>query len=254
LESLTRAVNQAGYNLEDVFLSGIATSQAVFSQENKSGLNVLCDMGADITELLIFKDGLLKGFKILPVGGGSITAALSEGLKISQGLAEDVKRSYTSAGDYEYIAQDKEILIKKDKEYLPIKQRQATEISTSATKKVCEKIKLTLDEMVALTEIDNFVVAGRAVELEGFLEMLESALGISVHLAKISHPEITPFIRKEESLSGHKYLSYLTALGIMILAESKPQPWQSCGMPLQSKRRSVLGMINRAKEIYQEYF
>ncbi len=40
VQALNRAVNQAGYEIKDLFFSGLATSKAVFSQGVKEGLNL----------------------------------------------------------------------------------------------------------------------------------------------------------------------------------------------------------------------
>ena len=60
VETLSRVVNQAGYEIRGLSFSGLATSRAVFDKASKEGLSVFCDIGSDITEILIFRDGLLK--------------------------------------------------------------------------------------------------------------------------------------------------------------------------------------------------
>jgi hypothetical protein len=104
-----------------------------------------------------------------------------------------------------------------------------------------------------LNEVSNFVVAGRSVLLEGFLEMLESTLGIPVKLAKLGHPQLLSLAGSNELLSGHKYLTYLTALGLICQAlrvEELPQ----FSAVVESSRNPVSRLISRAKEVYQEYF
>jgi cell division protein FtsA len=253
LQNLSRVISQAGYELKNLYLAGIAISSVVFNKELKSGLTLLCDIGQDVTELLLFKDGLLRSIEILRLGGSALTYELSRQLKISFDLAEDLKRSYISVGDYEHIASDKEILIKKDNLYRPIKQRFACEIATAETKLICEKIKNTAKEMASFNELDNFVVTGRAILLTGFLEMLESNLGISVQLGRISHPKIIPFLNKIDVLTGQKYLSYLTALGIICQAQGE----DTLGfrtIATETSHNPLFKVINRIKEVYQEYF
>jgi len=113
LQSFSRAVSQAGYEIRDISFSGLATSKAVFGREEKKGLSVLCDVGSDITDLLIFKDGLLQDIQVLNLGGNNLTLMLSEGLKINYELAEDIKRSYAVIGDAGEIPEEKEILVKR---------------------------------------------------------------------------------------------------------------------------------------------
>ncbi|MDD5155566.1 MAG: cell division protein FtsA, partial [Candidatus Omnitrophica bacterium] len=81
IQSLIRAVNQAGAEIKNLFFSGIATAEAVLSNELKKGQNILCDIGGDVTEILLFKDGLLRHTEVLEMGGDDLTNALCEELK-----------------------------------------------------------------------------------------------------------------------------------------------------------------------------
>jgi len=255
VQGLNRAVNQAGYEIKDLFLSGLATSEAVFNKQLKEGITVLCDIGSDITELLLFADGILKNVEILPVGGNDLTVQLEEKLKISFDLAEDVKISWGSAGDYSQVNSNKEILLKQNNAYKPISQRLVSEILTPKSKSICESIKERVEKTVPLGEIDNFVVAGRTVLLEGFLEMLENSLGIPVKLGRITNPEIVSWVNKDNTISGQRYLTYVTPLGIICHALYRPEP---AAAPASSyhlaTRNPLFKTINKVKELYQEYF
>ncbi len=252
VQSLTRTINQSGYEIKDLFLSGMATSRAVFGPGLKDGLNLLCDLGSDTTELLIFREGLLKDIEVLPFGGNDLTRKLSESLKIPLDLAEDIKRSYGFIGNPQDIGEDKEILVKKSEFYKPIKQRLVSEVVTAAANEVCLKIKEALKEKVELYEVNNFVIVGRTILLGGFIETLEKTLNLPVKLGRINNLEIISLIKENSGLSGEKYLNYLTCLGMICeTLEQKPL----CTLPLyQPAKNIVLKALNRAKEVYQEYF
>lgn len=94
VQSLTRVINQSGYEIKSLSFSGLATSKTVLNKELNEGLNLFCDIGSDTTELLIFRNGRLEGIEILPIGGDNLTARLSDELKIPFDLAEDIKRSH----------------------------------------------------------------------------------------------------------------------------------------------------------------
>lgn len=253
IQALTRVINQAGCEIKYLFFSGIATSCAVFDKEFKKGASVLCDIGYDITELLYFKDGMLKGFKILPFGGEDLTRELVQGLNLPFDLAEDTKRSYASAGDSNQVKQDKEILVKINNIYKPIKQKLIIEIITAKTKSICSKIKDTVVHLAGRDHIDNFIVTGRTILLEGFLEILENSLDISCKVGRIVNPDIISKVNKDNNLSGQKYLIYTTALGIICQAFACEQP-QSLLSTSYPTRNPLFRLINKVKEVYQEYF
>ncbi|MFA7293853.1 MAG: cell division protein FtsA [Candidatus Omnitrophota bacterium] len=252
LQSLSRAVAQAGYEIKNLSFSGLATSRAVFSKEEKKGLSVFCDVGSDITELLVFKDGLLQDIQILPLGGSSLTLQLSEGLKINYELAEDIKRSYGIIGDPDIIPEDKEILVKKDEFYKPIKHKQVAQIATSSGRLICTQIKEAVEKRAALHEIDNFIMTGKTLLSDGFIEMMESVMGIPVKIGRINNPEIVQLLKEHSDLSGQKYLTYLTCLGMICEdLENKTVGGASLVKPAQNL---FIRLINRFKEVYQEYF
>jgi cell division protein FtsA len=252
IQSFSRAVNQAGYDIKDLFFSGIATSRIVFSDELREGIHVLCDIGSDITELLVFSDGLLKEVQILSVGGDDLTKQLSEDLNIPLDLAEEVKRSYASVGDSSQIKEDKEILIKRNNVYRPIKQRVVSEILTAKTKSICLNIKSAVEKIIPPEGASDFVTTGRTVLLEGFLETLENTLGVSVRLGRIANPDIASLVNKEEAMSGQKYLTYINSLGLIAQALHEQQPWFISSQ--QTTRNPLIKTIHKFKEIYQEYF
>ena len=252
IQTLSRVINQSGYEIKELFFSGLATSKAVFDKGLKEGLNLFCDIGSDITELLLFRDGVLSDIDILPIGGNDLTKQLSEALKIPFELAEDIKRSHGILGDPAQIGEDKEILVKKSNLYKPIKQRLVSEIITSSAKSVCSRIKEAVEKKVSSYEVSNFVIVGRAILLEGFIETLENALSVAVKVGRVRNPEILSLLKKEGSLPGQQYLTYLTALGIISeVLEEKPLGTLSIHQPAKNL---ILKVVNRFKELYQEYF
>ncbi|MFA5063503.1 MAG: cell division protein FtsA [Candidatus Omnitrophota bacterium] len=252
VQSLARVINHAGYEIKDLYFSGLATSKAVFNQKAREGLNLLCDIGSDTTEILIFQDGLLKDIQVLAFGGDDLTNELSDVLKINFDLAEDIKRSSGIIGGVDQIGEDREILVKRSEFYKPIKQRLVAEIVTSSAKRICAKIKEAVENKISLYDINNFVVTGRTVLIEGFIETLENALAIPVKLGRITSLEIISIIKENDELSGQKYLTYLTCIGMLCEAlEAKPLGI----LPLHQPAKNLFfKAVNRVKEVYQEYF
>ncbi|MDD5116676.1 MAG: hypothetical protein PHW98_06420, partial [Candidatus Omnitrophica bacterium] len=68
----------------------------------------------------------------------------------------------------------------------------------------------------------------------------------------ISHPEIAALVKEKSDLSGQKYLTYLTCLG-MICEDLENK--NIGALPIVKPARNlVMKALNRAKEVYQEYF
>ncbi|MFY9402874.1 MAG: cell division FtsA domain-containing protein, partial [Candidatus Omnitrophota bacterium] len=252
VQSLTRVINHSGYEIKDIFFSGIATSRAVFTSQLNEGNSVLCDIGSDTTEIMIFKEGVVKDIEILNFGGDTFTRELVDKLKVPVDLAEDIKRSYGVIGNPLDIGEDKEILVKKSEFYKPIKQREVCEALTASANNICQRIKGAVEKKIPLHEINNFVIVGRSMLLEGFIENLEKALNLPVKLGRITNLQIVSLISENSELSGHKYLKYLTCLG-MVSEALRVRPVGI--LPLhQPAKNFILKAFSKIKEAYQEYF
>lgn len=254
IQTIGRVIHQSGYEIRNLFYSGLATSRAVFDKELNEGINVFCDIGSDITELLIFKDGMLSDIINLTIGGDDLTKALQENLKIPFELAEEIKKTYGIVADIEQIKEDKEILVKKSSLYKPIKQKAVSAIITDATKLMCSQIREAISQKIACYQVNSFVVAGRSVLLEGFIETLETSLSIPVKLGRIVNPVIPLHIKENELINGQHYLAYLTALGMLsgVLQGNVSAPVSSSAKA--PAKNFFAGFLNRFKELYQEYF
>jgi cell division protein FtsA len=254
VQSMSRAVNQSGYEIKDLFLSGLASTSAVFNKDLSEGLTFICDIGSDVTELLSFKNGMLKDLEILKMGGDTLTLALQEDLKIPFELAEEIKKSHgIILGDPGQIPEHKEILLKKEKIYKPVKQRHVTSVITSSAKDLCQQLKTAVEKKVNLYEINNFVVIGRAALLEGLIETIENSLSVPVRLGRINHPALLSVMSQNiPELSGQKYLNYTVCLGIISeVLQGKTTNLLPGHIP---HKNPFLRFFNRFKEVYQEYF
>lgn len=251
LQNIAHAVNQAGYDLKGLFFSGLATANAVFGFGPKKGLSLLCDVGGDLTELLVFKDGFLKNVEILPVGGNDLTQELSDELKIPLDLAEEIKKAHGIIGDSS-SGREAEILLKKNNVYQTVKQKLVCKIITSKAESICYKLKESVSRYIKNEEVKNFFVTGRTVFQEGFLEMLETILGIRVSFGRLSDGQLSGVASQNEALSGNKYLTYLTGLGI--IAQVMHERQSKTAVQGQSSRNPAINVFHKIQEVYQEYF
>lgn len=126
------------------------------------------------------------------------------------------------------------------------------EIVTGGSKGLCAEIKDALEKKVNFYEINNFVIAGRTILLEGFIETLENALGLAVKVAKVANPDILPSIIEDAALSGQKHLAYLTSLGMV--CEALHQSAIASLPVYQPAKNFFLRGMHRFKDAYQEYF
>jgi cell division protein FtsA len=252
VQSLTRVISQCGLELEGLFFSGLATSAVVFDNEARDAVNILCDIGSDTTELLFFRNSRLYEVNILKLGGDDFTSSLKEELSLPFELAEDIKKSAGQVGEIDRLSEDREILVRKDNLYKPIKQKQVSSILTRQAKLIAAQIKDLVTKRVSLYEVKNFILTGRAILLEGFIEVLENELSVPVRIGRVNDPFISGLINEYPQLSGSRYLNFITSLGMLAqLLKEKPRKFFSSEI---TGRNAFVRTFNRVKEVYQEYF
>ena len=104
LDKYRKVVEEAGYEFNG-FVVNIIGGKNIFLYDNKSiGTHAIVDIGAEITDIAVFNNGILKYISSIPLGGENITKDLSICGKYSLIEAENLKNIYSK--NYESIYND----------------------------------------------------------------------------------------------------------------------------------------------------
>lgn len=257
IENIVKLANQAGLEVEDVVFSGLAASLAVLDKSLKEKGCILIDIGADLTQILVFRDNILRFAEIIDYGGNNITKSISEVLRLPKELAEEIKSSYGSATSRD-IEETEEVMIKKDNSYQPIKRRVISSIIEPEVTQLLTRLKEKIDSLPYLKGIDYAVImSGGNSLLEGFLELAESILGAAVRLGI---PKAQPHSEKKQPRYGKELLSlsirsvtYATAIGLILYGFNRRN--EDRLTIFKSPDKNIFTYLTaRIKDIYSEYF
>lgn len=241
LDNLIKALNQSGWRPKRLVYSPLCAAYSVLSQEEMEKGSVLVDMGAGSTEILIFKDGILRQLEIIPMGGVDFTEALAAGLNITFDLAEEIKKSHATASTSE-VEDTEDILIRKSATYNPVKRKRISEVIEP---KILQLLQLLKEKIESSSYRRYFnsgaVVTGGSSLLYGFLEYAESYLRLPVKMGKV----------RELSLNYYQIPAYASGLGL--LKNAVYGPGQEVWVGLDHKRLPKK-WVARIRELYQEYF
>ncbi len=94
VKNLTRAIMQAGLEIQDLVLAPAAAAEAVLSKRQKDLGVCLLDLGAGTTSLAVYEEGDLLHTVVLPLGQMHITNDIAIGLRCSIETAEQVKLQF----------------------------------------------------------------------------------------------------------------------------------------------------------------
>lgn len=92
-----RAVKGMQLEVEAIVFSGLGSSLALLSPEQKELGALVIDMGGGTTEYVVYSGGIVKHTGVLAVGGDHISNDLAYGLKIPLSKAEDLKIKHGAA-------------------------------------------------------------------------------------------------------------------------------------------------------------
>lgn len=112
VRNLSRAVLQAGVEIEDLVLSVCAAAEAALSKRQKELGVALIDLGAGTTSLAVYEEGDLLHAAVIPVGSQHITNDVAIGLRSSIDTAEKVKLQYGHC-DIKAVSKGEEIDLSK---------------------------------------------------------------------------------------------------------------------------------------------
>jgi cell division protein FtsA len=243
INNVYKAVQQAGFEVVTTAFSSFCAAEASLSDEERKKGCVFIDLGAQTTDILIFKDGLLKNFTILNLGGDQLTEDISRGLNLPFELSEDIKRSYAAVLSGEGQPEIKgEILVKRDTGYVTIDRASICNIATPWGVGLVEKIH----QLIHQSDLEHHllsgvVVGGGGALLSGLMEHIEKKLSVPTQLTKL-HLE-----------SKHLNNPAVYAASIGLASRVSQESLSSLFSPGQ-KGSVFHKLTSRLKELYQEYF
>ncbi len=240
-KNIIKSINHAGYEVRHIFFGSYACSHLLLAPEQRRNGCVLIDIGATVTSILVFHEGIIKYVDTIPMGGENLTKEIALALKLNYDLAEEIKRSYATAlSDH---VQEEEVLVKRDNAYIPIKQRDIYDAIAEEVDKLVGRI----DDSIRSSNLYEHIGAGIKMVgggalLPGLIERIEEQTKLSVSLAQLQ--QLTP-----------RNLSNAAVFATSVSVAHRGWQYQDEGA-LSAQQHLEWGrrLINKVKDIYFEYF
>ncbi|HLF17304.1 MAG TPA: cell division protein FtsA [Candidatus Omnitrophota bacterium] len=242
LRNITKAVHQAGYDVEGVFFSSFAAASQVLSEAQRLQGCALIDIGSRVTSVLVYKDDALRHVGIIYTGGEHFTKAIADQIHFPFDTAEEIKKSYAlaiaSAKHYE-----EEILVKKENMYIPIKREVICLAIQPCVEQLVKAIHQSLENSEMVRHINQgIVLIGGGALLPGLIECIGATTNLNVQLGKIH-------------LAPHKNISNAASFASVIgLAHLGMEKRLSKKLPSNGEANWAKHAMNRMVELYNEYF
>ncbi len=178
IQNLTKCVEGAGVQVEDLVLSSLASAEAVLEEEEKRQGVVLADIGGGTTGVCVFAEGTPFHTTILPVGGYHLTHDLVAGIRAPFDAAEEAKTLYGHAMPSTIDAEEMvEIDTFGADRRKSVSRRRLTEILQARVEEILEMIYMDVrragyDELLAA----GLVLTGGSANLAGMDALAEQVL------------------------------------------------------------------------------
>ncbi|MBV6521480.1 MAG: Cell division protein FtsA [Gemmatimonadaceae bacterium] len=106
--NLRRAVERAGYRVQELVLEPLASALATLTEDEKELGVALIEVGAGTTDVAVFHEGKIRHLGTINYGGNNVTSDIVHGLGVTQADAERLKERYGCA--YEPMVDRSEII------------------------------------------------------------------------------------------------------------------------------------------------
>lgn len=92
--NIQKAVNRAGYRVQELVLEPLAGARAVLTEDEKEVGVAMVEIGASTTDVAVYYEGKVQHVAILPFGGATLTSDLVRGLSIPYAEARRAKEKH----------------------------------------------------------------------------------------------------------------------------------------------------------------
>jgi cell division protein FtsA len=241
VRNLSKAVLQAGLEIQDLVLAPLSASEAVLNKRQKDLGVAVVDMGAGTTSIAVYEEGDLLHTAILPVGSQHITNDIAIGLRCSIETAEKVKLAYGHANP-KATSRDEEIDLSK------IDQ---SETQTTSRFYVIEIIEARLEEIFSLIQSElkkisrdgklpsGIVLTGGGSNLPGVVEFAKAHLRLPAALG--TSENVNTIIDRVNSSE------FATAVGLVMWGEKFSEGGFSQGGTFGGSLRKLTKLVNFEK-------
>lgn len=211
-------LNRANLTLKKMYLSSIASAEAVLTDDEKELGVMMIDIGAGTSDVVVYYDNIIRHIAVIPFAGNAISQDIRLTCDVSFKNAELLKRQHGSCLS-EQAQENKHIAIR-DKygnitQEIPYKY-----LAETIEARVCEIIATALHELELSgfkDKVKKIVLTGGSSSLNHIQTLTKELSGLNVRLSTPINPNILSTSISEIYKPGAS-----TAVGLILLGKNEP--------------------------------
>lgn len=243
VRNLTKCFAQAGIEIQDLIFSPLAIADIILTKKQKEAGVVLLNIGATITEMLVFEEGNLLHAKVFPIGSNHITNDIAIGLRTNIDAAERIKLEYATAS-IQKIKENDEIKLSS---FDPSADNKISKkyIAEIVEARLIELFTMVKDELKTIHRDGmlpaGVVITGGGSQLNGINEFIKEFLRLPVQIGS-PNIEVSGMVDKIDDPG------YTTGIGLMFQGIHADNAVPDKGMSFTPK---VDKLFDKAKDIFK---
>lgn len=232
VQNLLKCFEYLELEVDGIVFQGLASAEAVLSPEEKDLGVLLIDFGGGTSDIVVYREGVLRFASSIPVGGDLLTNDLAVCLKTSKNDAERLKLE-EGVCLRELVEEDEIIEVPGIGNRPPrsIQKKILAEILEERVKELLALIDSEIKDIPKTYLTSGVVLTGGSALLPGLIYLCDQILDLP---ARIGFPERLPGLTEEIY-----HPQYATAVGMLIYAYQNY--YQATEKP--QKKRGILDMI-----------
>ncbi len=242
--NLGKCVQRCGLQIDNIIFSGLASSTAVLTDDERDLGVVLVDMGAGTTDIAIFVQGAIAHVASLPIAGDLITSDIAQMLRTPPTEAEKIKVRYACA--LTQMATAEESIQVPGVAGRPARRVLRHSLAQAVQGRYEEIFEMVQAELRRAGFEDlvraGMVLTGGSAKMEGVVELAEEMLQMPVRIGTPQHVAGLAEVVNNPA--------YATATGLLLMAS---QPDESIQDPVLTNNK-VSSFFKKFHDWYRRRF
>ena len=209
IRSALHVISNYSLEVDDLILSSIASATMVAGPDLRRAGSLVIDLGAGVTDLVVYRQGYVAYTGVIPVGGDHVTGDLSMGLRILEPYAEKLKIEHGKASpDPSDDGEDIWIIGNKTIGDRSVSRRAISDVIHVRVVELFEIIRKELGSLLDEKELrGGILLTGGASQMPGIEQVASKVLGLPVRKAGFP-PGIEPALAQPENATVMGLLHY----------------------------------------------
>ncbi len=235
--SIKRAGDPEGLEIETLVVGPLAAAQAVVSRDEREVGIALVDIGGGTTEIIVYKEDSIQHTAVLPVGGKHVTNDIAQYLKVTLPEAEELKLHRGCAWT--------ELVNHDTADSIPVtvgsnrpRFIERIDLAQNIEYRMAEILEAIANELGDISLPGGLVLTGGTSLMDGLPELAEAIIPLRV---QVGYPK---GLRGLTDRVNHPM--YATSIGLVLYGEKQRR--QALEHSLQQRHNAFGRMLQRIKE------